>query len=106
MAPGYFASLRRRKKSIISSTSPRSGSICGQCGAQVGAAAAPIEPDWDSLQYDDDTPVTEAEADELYGIATEEEIEEEFDLINSGDEGSAYYRKVLDIVRWRRANGQ
>ena len=50
--------------------------------------------------------ITEAEADELYRIATEEEIEDEFDLINSTDEGPAYCRKVLAILRWRRANGQ
>ena len=65
-----------------------------------------IEPDWDSFEYDNDTPITEAEADELYRIATDEEIEEEFDLINSTDEGPAYCRKILAIVRWRRANGQ
>ena len=78
----------------------------GQCGTPTGTPAVPVEPDWDSLQYDDETPVTEAEADELYGIATEEEIEDEFDLPNSGDEGSGYYRRVLAIVRWRRANGK
>jgi len=78
--------------------------FCKSCGASRQAPA--IEPEWDSFAYDGKTALTQAEVDELYGIATEEEIEEEFDLINSGDEGSAYYRKVLDIVRWRRANGQ
>ena len=63
------------------------------------------EPDWDSLAYDNATPVSTAEADELYGLATEEEVTEEFDLINAVDEGPQYYRRVLAIVRWRRANG-
>ena len=70
----------------------------------VGVMVAP-EPDWDSFEYDDETPITEAEADELYRLATEEEVEDEFDLINSTDEGPAYCRKVLAIIRWRRANG-
>ena len=61
------------------------------------------EPDWDSMEFDDDTPVTEAEADEIYKYATEEEIHEEFDLINATDEGPAFWRKVLAIVKWRRA---
>ena len=64
------------------------------------------EPDWDSFEYDDKTALIKTEVDELYSIATEEEIKEEFDLINSGDEGPAYYRKVLAIVKWRRANGR
>ena len=82
--------------------------FCNNCGAsqQTLEQTPQPEPDWDSFEYDNETPITGAEADELYGIATEEEIEEEFDLINSGDEGPAYYRKVLAIVRWRRANGQ
>ena len=82
--------------------------FCNNCGAsqEAGQQTPQPEPDWDSFEYDDETPITDAEADELYGIATEDEIEEEFDLINSGDEGPAYYRKVLAIVRWRRANGQ
>jgi hypothetical protein len=82
--------------------------FCKSCGAnlQTGRQAPAAEPDWDSFEYDDETPITEAEADELYGIATEEEVADEFDLINSGEAGPAYYRKVLPIVRWRRANGQ
>jgi hypothetical protein len=83
--------------------------FCRACGASVdaGAKQAPAtEPDWDSFEYDDKSVMSDAEVDELYSIATEEEIEDEFDLINSGDEGQAYYRKVLAIVRWRRANGQ
>ena len=92
--------------------------FCRTCGACVAARASQqalthiplqppeIEPDWDSFEYDNDMPITEAEADELYRIATEEEIEDEFDLINSTDEGPAYCRKILAIIRWRRANGQ
>ena len=84
--------------------------FCRNCGASQQPAQAPqqaqvIEPNWDLFWYDNETPVTEAEADELYSIATEEEIHEEFDLINAIDEGPAYCRKVLAIVRWRRANG-
>ena len=73
---------------------------------ETGQQAPQTEPDWDSFEYDDKTPITEAEADELYRLATEEEVEDEFDLINSVDEGAAYCRKVLAIVRWRRANWQ
>ena len=82
--------------------------FCESCGKsqQVSQKPSQLEPDWDSLTYDDETDLTEAEVDELYGIATDEEIEEEFDLINSEDEGPEYYRKVLAIVRWRRDNGQ
>ena len=86
--------------------------FCKNCGAiQQGQAqilqhTPATEPDWDSFEYDNDTPITEAEADELYRLATEEEIEDEFDLINSTDEGPAYCRKVLAIVKWRRANGK
>ena len=79
--------------------------FCKNCG--VSQPEIPLaEPDWDSFAYDDETALTNTEVDELYGIATEEEIEDEFDLINSGDEGPAYYRKVLAIVRWRRTNGK
>ena len=99
---------------------PESGAVfCANCGAKLGAGAkfcgncgasqqatAVVEPDWDALEFDDNTPVTDTEAEELYKIATEEEIHEEFDLINSTDEGPAYCRKVLAIVKWRRANGK
>ena len=76
--------------------------------AKAAKAAPPktTEPDWDSFEYDDITPITDAEADELYRLATEEEVEDEFDLINAYGEGPEFYRKVLAIVRWRRANGQ
>ncbi|MCL1875374.1 MAG: zinc ribbon domain-containing protein [Synergistaceae bacterium] len=80
--------------------------FCSGCGEsqQASQQVRQPTPDWDSFEYDDKTPITEAEAEELYRLATEEEIEDEFDLINSGDEGPAYYRKVLAIVRWRRDN--
>ena len=85
----------------------QSPSIRKKPAGRVKAAQAPQpEPDWDSFEYDDETPITDAEADELYRLATEEEVEEEFDLINATDEGAAFYRKVLAIVRWRRANGR
>ena len=76
--------------------------FCSGCGSNQQSPRP--EPDWDSFEYDDKSPITEAEAEELYRLATEEEVEDEFDLINSGDEGPAYYRKVLAIVRWRRAD--
>ena len=88
--------------------------FCGNCGAsqqpaqppQLAQQQAPApEPDWDSFEYDDESPITEAEADELYRLATEEEVEDEFDLINADSEGPEFFRKVLAIVRWRRANG-
>ena len=79
--------------------------FCGNCGASQQATAV-VEPDWDALEFDDNTPITDTEAEELYKIATEEEIHEEFDLINSTDEGPAFCRKILAIVKWRRANGK
>lgn len=80
--------------------------FCSECGRQIDVPTVPVEPDWDSFQYDDETALTQAEVVELYDNATDEEVEEEFDLINAIDEGPEYYRKVLAIIRWRRANGQ
>ena len=67
---------------------------------------AAIEPDWDSFVYDDETPITKAEMDEITAIATDEEYENEFDLINADTEGAEHFRKILAILRWRRANGR
>ena len=82
--------------------------FCNNCGAgqQASQQAPAVEPDWDSLKYDGDTPISRAEFDELSAIATEEEYEDEFDLINTTDEGPEFFRKVLAILRWRRANGR
>jgi len=80
--------------------------FCNNCGEtqQSSQQTSVSEPDWDSFEYDDRTALTQAEADELAATATEEEYLDEFDLINATDEGPEYYRKVLAIVRWRRAN--
>ena len=85
--------------------------FCNNCGASQQPAQSPqqapaSEPDWDSFEYDDRTPITKAEMDELAAIATDEEYEDEFDLINADSEGPEHFRKVLAILRWRRANGQ
>jgi hypothetical protein len=85
--------------------------FCNNCGASQQSAqplqqAPASEPDWDSLEYDDRTPITKAEMDELAAIATDEEYEDEFDLINADSEGPEHFRKILAILRWRRANGQ
>jgi|GEM_PF-2419544 len=85
--------------------------FCNNCGAsqqptQTSQQTPATEPDWDSFEYDNDTPITEAEMDELAAIATDEEHEDEFDLINADTEGPEYFRKILAILRWRRANGQ
>ena len=89
--------------------------FCNNCGASQQPLQSPkqspqqatvIEPDWDSIGYDEITPITKAEMDELAAIATDEEYEEEFDLINADTEGPEYFRKILAILRWRRANGQ
>ena len=58
--------------------------FCRACGASVDKSAsqqAPrhppaTEPDWDSLEYDGETVMSDAEVEELFSIATEEEIEE------------------------------
>ena len=86
--------------------------FCKNCGAsqqplQEAPRQAPAaEPDWDSFEYDDQTPITTAEMNELAAIATDEEYEDEFDLINADTEGPEHFRKILAILRWRRANGQ
>lgn len=87
-------------------TNMESGSIfCTKCGEQVSPQITIPQPDWDSYCYDDETELTQAEVNELYSTATEDEAEYEFDLPNADDEGPGYYRKVLAIVRWRRENG-
>ena len=93
---------------------PKPNKTPAQCSREYRAAKAAREipqapavgPDWDSFEYDDDTPITTAEMDELAAIATDEEYQDEFDLINATDEGAAFFRKILAILRWRRANGQ
>ena len=85
--------------------------FCNSCGANQQPAQAPQrspagEPDWDSFKYDDTTPITKTEMDELAAIATDEEYEDEFDLINADTEGPEHFRKILAILRWRRSTGQ
>ena len=107
----FMISLGARKEKPSKTPAQRSREYRAAKAAPTKTTEPPqqapaTEPDWDSFEYDNITPITEAEADELYRLATEEEVEDEFDLINAYGEGPEFYRKVLAIVRWRRANGQ
>ena len=100
------AKAAKAAKEAKENPSPPVGATSSDRATVLQQAPVPVaEPDWDALAYDDQTPITAAEMDELAAIATEEEYEDEFDLINADSEGPEHFRKILAILRWRRANG-